>query len=67
MNWDRIAGEWKQLKGNAQQNWGKLTDDDLDVIDGKREALIGRIQARYGKNKDEIEREIDYWSRSLDS
>lgn len=67
MNWDRIEGEWKQLKGNVQQHWGKLTNDDLDVIDGKREALVGRIQERYGKNKDEIEKEIDSWTRSMNN
>ena len=65
MNWDRIGGQWKQLKGRALEKWGKLTDDDLDVIEGKRENLVGRVQERYGKRKDEAEREVDEWSRTL--
>jgi uncharacterized protein YjbJ (UPF0337 family) len=65
MNWDTVEGQWKQLKGKAQQKWGKLTEDDWDVIEGKREELIGRIQARYGRNREEAEREVDDWSRQL--
>ena len=65
MNWDRIEGNWKQIKGKAIQQWGKLTDDDLDVIDGKRTELSGRLQARYGFAKDEAERQIDTWLRSV--
>jgi len=65
MNWDRIEGGWKQVKGQAKQRWGKLTDDDVDVVAGKRDELVGRIQQRYGKNRDEAEREVDDWSRSL--
>jgi uncharacterized protein YjbJ (UPF0337 family) len=65
MNWDRIEGQWKQLKGRALEKWGKLTDDDLDLIEGKRETLVGRVQERYGKRKDEAEREVDEWSRTL--
>lgn len=65
MNWDRIEGEWKQLKGNAQQRWGKLTDDDWAVIDGKREELVGKVQSLYGKRKDEAEREVDDWEHRL--
>lgn len=61
MNWDRIEGNWKQFKGKAQQQWGELTDDDLDVVEGNRQELAGRIQERYGKSKDEAEREIDEW------
>ena len=59
MNNDRIEGNWKEMKGKAQQKWGKLTDDDLDVIDGRREELIGKIQQRYGKSREEAEREVD--------
>jgi uncharacterized protein YjbJ (UPF0337 family) len=61
MNWDHIEGNWNQYKGSAKQQWGKLTDDDLDVIDGKREELAGKIQNRYGIAKDEAERQIDEW------
>lgn len=62
MNWDRIEGQWKQMKGNAKQQWGKLTDDDLDVAEGKRDVLVGRIQERYGIEKDEAERQVDDWT-----
>jgi uncharacterized protein YjbJ (UPF0337 family) len=56
MNWDRIEGNWKQFKGKAKEKWGKLTDDDLDVVSGKRDQLAGRIQERYGIAKDDAER-----------
>tara|TARA_R110000868_G_scaffold237132_4_gene491367 strand:- start:114553 stop:114765 length:213 start_codon:yes stop_codon:yes gene_type:complete len=59
MNWDRIEGNWKQFKGTAQENWGKLTNDDVDVVAGKREQLVGKIQERYGIEKDEAERQVD--------
>ena len=59
MNWDRIEGNWKQLKGNALENWGKLTNDDMDVVDGKRDQLVGKLQERYGFAKDEAERQVD--------
>ena len=61
MNWDRIEGNWKQLAGTVREKWGKLTDDDIDVIAGKRQKLAGRIQERYGIAKDQAEREIDEW------
>lgn len=64
MNWDQIEGKWKELKGQAQQRWGKLTDDDLDVIKGRRDELAGKIQARYGKTREEAEREVDRWGES---
>ena len=54
-------GNWKEFKGKVQQNWGKLTNDDLDVIEGKRTELAGRLQQRYGVAKDDAEREIDTW------
>jgi uncharacterized protein YjbJ (UPF0337 family) len=65
MNWDRVEGDWKQIKGKAQQKWGKLTNDDLDVIEGKRTELAGRLQERYGYAKDEAEREIDSWVKTI--
>ena len=61
MNWDRIEGNWTQFKGRVQQQWGKLTNDDMDVIEGHRKELAGRLQERYGYAKDEAEREIDDW------
>jgi uncharacterized protein YjbJ (UPF0337 family) len=65
MNWDRIEGNWKQLKGKIQQQWGKLTDDDLDMIGGEREMLSGRIQETYGISRDEAERQVKRWETSL--
>jgi len=61
MNWDRIKGNWKQAKGEIRKQWGKLTDDDLDVIAGEREKLVGKIQDRYGIAKDEAEKQADEW------
>jgi len=64
MNWDRIEGNWKQLTGKAKAQWGKLTDDDLDVINGRREELAGKIQERYGIARDEAESQVDSWQRN---
>jgi uncharacterized protein YjbJ (UPF0337 family) len=58
MNWDRIEGNWKEFSGKVRQQWGKLTDDDMDVIGGRREELSGRIQQAYGVTKDEADRQI---------
>jgi uncharacterized protein YjbJ (UPF0337 family) len=63
MDWNRIEGNWKQLKGKIQTQWGKLTDDDLDVIAGRREQLAGKVQERYGLAKDRAEHEIAEWER----
>jgi uncharacterized protein YjbJ (UPF0337 family) len=59
MNWDQIKGNWTQAKGELKVRWGKLTDDDLDVIEGNRDKLIGRLQEVYGYSKEEAEREVD--------
>ena len=61
MNRDQIEGSWKQFRGKAQQQWGKLTNDDLDQVEGKREELVGRIQERYGIAREEAEREVKEW------
>jgi uncharacterized protein YjbJ (UPF0337 family) len=61
MNWNQIEGNWKQFKGIAKQQWGKLTDDQLDVIAGKREQLSGKIQEAYGITKDETEKQLSDW------
>ena len=66
MNWDQVEGKWKQVKGAVKTRWGKLTDDDLDVISGKKDQLVGRIQERYGIKKEEAQREVDEWNRTLD-
>jgi uncharacterized protein YjbJ (UPF0337 family) len=66
MNWDQIKGEWKQFQGRVKQQWGKLTDDDLTRIEGHRDELVGRIQERYGYQKDQAEREVRDWeSRNI--
>ncbi len=64
MNWDRIEGNWKQFKGDAKQRWGKLTDDDLDVIAGKRQELEGKLQEAYGYSRDRARKEVDTFSES---
>jgi len=66
MNWDQVAGQWKQLKCKVKEKWGDLTDDDLDKISGKRDQLVGTIQQRYGIAKDEAERRVDQWANELD-
>ena len=61
MNWDRIEGNWKQFKGSVKEQWGKLTDDQLDVSEGKWDRLTGKIQEVYGISKDEAERQLTDW------
>jgi uncharacterized protein YjbJ (UPF0337 family) len=61
MNWDRIEGNWKQFTGTAKAKWGKITDDQLAVIGGKRDQLAGRIQEAYGVTKEAAQRQIDQW------
>jgi uncharacterized protein YjbJ (UPF0337 family) len=61
MNDDILKGKWAQLKGSVKEQWGKLTDDEIDIIDGKREQLVGKVQERYGLAKDQAERDIDNW------
>jgi uncharacterized protein YjbJ (UPF0337 family) len=57
-----MAGNWKQLRGKAQEKWGKLTNDDLDVIDGKKDQLVGKIQEHYGQSREDAERVVDaFW------
>jgi len=61
MNKDTVEGNWKQLKGKVKEQWGKLTDDDFDVIAGKRDQLLGRIQERHGISRDEAEKQVKAW------
>lgn len=61
MNEDRVAGNWKQFKGKIREQWGKLTDDDLDVVAGKRDQFIGRLQERQGLAKEEAENQLKDW------
>jgi len=64
MNWDQIEGKWKQSIGKIKEKWGKLTDDDLQLIKGKRDQLVGRIQERYGVAREEAERQVDDFARA---
>jgi len=66
MNWDHIKGNWKQFQGKVKEKWGKLTDDDLTVVAGKRDQLVGVLQKRYSIAKDRAEQELDEFTRSLD-
>jgi uncharacterized protein YjbJ (UPF0337 family) len=65
MNWDQVKGNWKQFTGKVKERWGKLTDDDLTTVEGRRDQLAGRIQERYGIAKEQAEREIDEFATSL--
>jgi uncharacterized protein YjbJ (UPF0337 family) len=65
MDWNRIEGNWKQFTGNVKQKWGKLTDDDLTAINGRRDQLEGKIQERYGIAKDQVRQDVDTWLKTL--
>lgn len=62
--WDQIEGNWNQFAGKAKQRWGKLTEDDVAVINGKRQELVGKIQERYGIAKKEAEKQVDEWEKT---
>jgi uncharacterized protein YjbJ (UPF0337 family) len=63
MDWDQIQGGWKQYRGQVKARWGQLTDDELDVIAGKRDKLIGKLEEKHGLSRDEAERQLDEWQR----
>ena len=65
MNWDRAEGEWKQIKGKVKQKWAKLTDDDVAYIAGHRDQLLGRLQERYGIARDQAEKQVKEWEKSI--
>ena len=65
MNWDQIAGDWKQLSGKAKAKWGKLTDNDLTVVAGKRDQLAGLLQEKYGYAKEQAEKDLEEFSVAL--
>jgi uncharacterized protein YjbJ (UPF0337 family) len=65
MNWDTLKGQWKQMSGQMRSKWGKLTDDDWNFIGGKKDTLVGKLQERYGYQKDEAEREVDDFIKAL--
>jgi uncharacterized protein YjbJ (UPF0337 family) len=64
MDWNRVEGNWKQVKGRAKQKWGKLTDDDLTAVNGRRDELVGKVQERYGLEMDAARHQVDEWARS---
>jgi uncharacterized protein YjbJ (UPF0337 family) len=66
VNWDQVQGKWTEYRGKAREKWGKLTNDDLDVIAGKRDQFVGRLQERYGILRDEAEKQVDEFAKSLD-
>lgn len=59
MNWDQIEGNWNQIKGKFKSKWGKLTDDDLEIVAGKKDQLVGRLQERYGLEREQAVREVE--------
>jgi uncharacterized protein YjbJ (UPF0337 family) len=65
MNWEQVEGKWKQFTGSAKTRWGKLTDDDLTTLAGRKDQLAGVLQERYGIAKEEATRQIDDWSHTL--
>ncbi|HAI31661.1 MULTISPECIES: CsbD family protein [unclassified Thalassospira] len=65
MNWDQIEGRWKQLTGDIKKQWGRLTDDDVDAIDGQQDKLVGRIQEAYGIEREEADRQVRDWFNRL--
>lgn len=65
MNWDQIEGKWKQFKGQAREQWGKITDDEYESVAGKRDQMVGLVQQKYGHAKEDAEREVDDWFSKL--
>ena len=65
MNWEQVSGNWHQVKGKVREQWGELTDDDVDRAEGKYEMLVGRLQARYGLAKEDAERQVSDWLKTM--
>ena len=63
MNTDTLKGRWLQLRGNVKRQWGKLTDDELDEIDGDLDVLVGKLQQHYGERRDAVEKKLDEWNK----
>jgi uncharacterized protein YjbJ (UPF0337 family) len=66
MNWDIVEGNWRQLKGTVREQWGKLTDSDLEQIGGRKDQLVGRIQERYGITREAAQQQADQWARTVE-
>ena len=67
MNWDQVEGQWKGLKGRVREAWGKLTDDDMEQIAGKKDRLVGKLQERYGLEKDKAEDQLDHFINNINT
>jgi uncharacterized protein YjbJ (UPF0337 family) len=65
MDWNQVEGNWKQVKGKIKEKWGKLTDDDINVINGRRDQLEGKLQTRYGYTRDQVRKDVDDWYQSM--
>lgn len=65
MNWDQVAGRWKEFKGQALEKWGDITDDEWDRVEGKREQMVGLMQKKYGDSREAAEKKVDDWTNSL--
>jgi uncharacterized protein YjbJ (UPF0337 family) len=65
MNWDRVQGDWKQIKGKVREKWGNLTENDVAALNGQREQLEGVLQERYGYTKDQVKKAVDDWANKL--
>ena len=66
MNWDQLEGKWKQYSGKVKEKWGKLTDDDLEVVRGRRDQLIGKIQERYGIAREAAQKQVEEWNEAAE-
>lgn len=66
MNWDQVEGKWKQVAGSFREKFGRLTDDDVQNLGGKKDQLVGTLQEKYGHSKEDAERHVDDWRRTLD-
>jgi uncharacterized protein YjbJ (UPF0337 family) len=64
MNWDQVEGQWKQMKGSVREKFGKLTDDDIQVIGGKKDQFLGKLQERYGISREQAQKDLDNWLQS---
>ncbi|MBV8827766.1 MAG: CsbD family protein [Acidobacteriaceae bacterium] len=67
MNSDQFEGKWKQLKGSVKQRWAKLTDDDVTMLSGQKDQLVGKLQERYGITREQALREADEWAAAARS
>jgi len=66
MNWNQAEGNWKQFTGKVKETWGKLTDDEIDQIAGKRDVLLGKVQEKYGIAEEEAEKQLKDWEKTHD-